>query len=610
MVRLKKYLSSMDENTKGWKEMYEGRVVVPANTPGNDLSTPITYSDTTYWDNDISYNIELTNKLLLDRPTILCMIPARYIHVKTYSTAVADDCYRQWCKCLDRFNEELYNRNKSHEETGWYYTAQLGGEVLVRNTAFFEKRPSKDYLNMGGNTIIHLKPSDIKESEMCLCMRFQVQLQSKNKKKAIKLLVDNLPIAVGLFINKFDFLHSQKVSDLFNKQTEIREWLETSEYCAFIANGSILARNPETGMSKEGAVPFCAPSNVEIEVCGIRGMGIKRGVTVITGGGYSGKSTLLNAISAGVYDHILGDGRELCITDSSAVSIAAEDGRCVNNLDISAFISEIRGINTKDFSSKCASGSTSQAANLLEAIDYGARLLLIDEDRSATNFMIKDVTMKKLIGKDPIIPYTERVNEIYKSLGISTILIIGGSGEYLPVADTIYLIDDYQVVEVTKQAEEIASQFGIKVSDTKKVEPVDKWKQSRELISEGFSTYPPFSKTEKLEISEVGYIYLGQEKIDISHIYEIISNEQRTTIGFLIRLLANRYGETPFSKTVKKRININDEIDTLYQEIEEKGLDMVYSGFFPGCGRFLALPRKIDLVATIYRMRNIKYQSS
>lgn len=607
MIRLKRYLTAMDEKTKDWKEMYEGRVMVPGCTPGNESEFPVFYNDTTYWYNDVSFGVELTNKLALDRPTILCMIPVKHLGMETYSTAVADDCYRQWSKCIEVFNEELYNRNKPPEETGWYYTAQLGGEVLVRNTAYFELRPPKDYMNMSGNTIVHLTTEELGEVQMCLCLRFQVQLQSKNKKKAIKLLVDNLPNAVESFIANFDSVRNKKVEELAKTQKALRAWLADSEYCAFIANGSILPRDNKTGMGKENAVPFCAPRNEEIEICGIKGMGIKRGVTVVTGGGYSGKSTLLNAIAVGIYDHILGDGRELCITDSSAVSISAEDGRCINHLDISPFISEIAGESTKNFSTQCASGSTSQAANILEAIDFGARLMLIDEDRSATNFMIKDVMMKKLIGKDPIIPYTERANEIYNSLGISTILIIGGSGEYLPVADTIYLIENFQVVEVTKQAKEIFTQFSKKTDEQGNIAPVDNWRQSRVLTNEGFSPYPLFGKTEKLAVSDIGYIFIGQEKIDTNHIHEIICNEQRTAVGFLIRLLENRNGENLFTEATQNIIDLRAEVDSLYREIEEKGLDMVYSGFFPECGRFLALPRKMDLLATIYRMRNTKY---
>lgn len=237
----------MDEKTKGWKEMYEGRIIVPAGTPGNPSEFPIFYNDTTYWSHDISFSIELTNKPSLDRPTILCMIPVKKLGIETYSTAVADNCYRQWSSCLAVFNEELYNKNKPPEETGWYYTVQLGGEILVRNTAYFETRPPKDYTNTGGNTVVHLTSAEIGEVEMCLCLRFQVQLQNKNKKKAIKLLVDNLPQAVETFIQNFDSLQNNKVEELAKKQKTLREWLASSDYCAFIANGSILPGSQYSG---------------------------------------------------------------------------------------------------------------------------------------------------------------------------------------------------------------------------------------------------------------------------------------------------------------------------------------------------------------------------
>ncbi len=175
-------------------------------------------------------------------------------------------------------------------------------------------------------------------------------------------------------------------------------------------------------MPKRDAVLFHSVPEDEIEVCGIRGMGIRRGVTVITGGGYSGKSTLLEAISAGVYDHVAGDGRELCITDRTAMGISAEDGRSIKNVNIALFIRWIPGNDT---------------------------LHLIDEDKSATNFMIRDALMRRLVKKEPITPFTERVRELYEQCGVSTILVIGGSGEYLSVADRVYLMEDYRIFDVT-----------------------------------------------------------------------------------------------------------------------------------------------------------------
>lgn len=202
-------------------------------------------------------------------------------------------------------------------------------------------------------------------------------------------------------------------------------------------------------MPKRDAVLFHSVPEDEIEVCGIRGMGIRRGVTVITGGGYSGKSTLLEAISAGVYDHVAGDGRELCITDRTAMGILAEDGRSIKNVNIAPFIRWIPGNDTLHISTERASGSTSQAANIMEAVAIGSTLLLIDEDKSATNFMIRDALMRRLVKKEPITPFTERVRELYEQCGVSTILVIGGSGEYLSVADRVYLMEDYRIFDVT-----------------------------------------------------------------------------------------------------------------------------------------------------------------
>ena len=608
MVRLRSYLWAMGKETKDWKEMYEGRAMVPAGTPGNPGEFPEFINDTTYWSENISYTIELSNKQLYDRPTILCKIPAEYLGIESYSTAVADDCYRQWIPYLDELNEDLYNRHKTREETGWYYTAHPDGEILERNSAYFEMRAPKCYENRGGCVIVHYEDTEVGDEQMCLCMRFQVQLKKNDKKKAIKLINSNLPSTVALFIKYFDKERSKKVSELAEKQKALREWLKTSDYCAFIANGSILPRDSKTGMAMEGAVPFAAPNDEEIEACGIKGLGIKKGVTIITGGGYSGKSTVLDTISACIYDHILGDGRELCVTDTSAMSISAEDGRCIKNLDISPFISWIPGGDTKKFMTEHASGSTSQAANILEAISGESKLLLIDEDRSATNFMIRDALMKELIKREPITPFTERVNELYDSLGVSTILVIGGSGEYLSVADNVYLMDEYVIYNVTGNAKEIYNAHAGSVTHGQDIPKVSDWSQHRILRTKGFTPYPKVFGPEVLSVPDIGYIIIGDEKIDIKPIHDIVCHDQRTAIGFMIRLIENRNSGDLFREPDRETIDITEEVDKLYAEIEEHGLDHVYSGFFPGCDRFMAYPRKIDLLAVINRMRRVEYK--
>ena len=620
MTRLKSLLMSMENKTKNWREMYEGLIFIPACTPGNPTEFPVTGSDPTYWSGgDVSFTVETTNRMAFDRPTILCQIPAEMLGITDYSTAVADDCYRQFIPYLEDLNSELYNRNKPPEETGYYYMAHPTGEILVRNTAYFTMRPRKDYKNLGGYKIINYPDEELGAPQMCLSMRFQVQLKPNDKKKAVQLLVGNLPNIAALFIKYFDHERSIKVGALYEKQKYLRNWLRDSDYCAFLANGSILPRDSKTGGAMEGAIPFMSPAEEEIEVCGIKGLGIRKGVTVITGGGYSGKSTVLDTISAGIYDHILGDGRELCITDISAMTISAEDGRSVKNLDISPFISWLPGGDTEHFSTDHASGSTSQAANILEAMDAGAKLLLIDEDKSATNFMIRDALMKELIRREPITPFTERVNELHESCAVSTILVIGGSGEYLAIADNVYLMDEYLISNVTEKAREIYRKNTVISEETKKysdeqqnansssVPKVKDWYQHRIISTDGFSPYPKQFGREKLEVPDIGFIIIGEEKINANLVHDIVCNEQRTAIGFMLRLLETREGGGLFSEPEHETVDIIQKTDELYREIEEKDIDMVYSGNFPDCDRFLAYPRKVDFMAVVNRMRHVNF---
>ena len=583
----------MDNATVNYKEMYEGRMMIPGGTPGNPSDFPEFVNDTTFWYGEYSFTIELTNKMALDKPTILCQIPAEALGINAYHVQVADYCYRQFLPYVDAMNAELFNRHKPLEETGYYFVARPAGEVMVRNTAYFAERPRKDYVNRGGYVVVHYPPEEVGPPQACLCMRFQVQLPRKRIKKVLQMLTKDMPQAVEAFVAGFDRDMVQAVTTLAEKQKELREWLAKSEYCAFIANGSILPRDAKTDLPMKGAIPFTAPPEDEITACGIKGLGIKKGVTVITGGGYSGKSTILNTIAAGIYDHVYGDGRELCVTDAGAMTISAEDGRCIKNIDISPFISWIPGGSTEDFSTDHASGSTSQAANILEAIDYGSKLLLIDEDRSATNFMIRDQTMKTLIQREPITPFTERVGELFESCGTSTILVIGGSGEYLSVADRVYLMDEYRIYNVSKRARELG---GMKVTEVAKAES---WLQDRRLKTEGFTPYPAMVGPEKLSVPDVGFILIGEEKIDTRGIQNVICQEQRTAMGFMLRLIENRQNEAC--------VDIKAQVKILYEELEEKGLDAVYSGNFPECDRFMAMPRRIDLLALVSRMRRVSY---
>ena len=595
MKRLKNKMLSMEPNTTTYKAMYEGSMTIV--DPSHPTMEPYVDYSSTYYNKSVGFEISTTHKLAQDKPTVVISIPCATLGIdipdKFTENVEADYCLRAFKKYIDELNAELYNRSRPDNENGKYYLCAPGGEIIKRNTAYFALCPQKDYTNGSGSTIYLLSDGVSRPPLMCLCIRIQVQFPLKKLRKTFQMMCRDLPDAVDRFVLDFDIKGLKKATELAKKQSAIREWLKSSDYCAFIANGSVLPRAKGTDLPMLDAIPFRSTPDDEIEVCGVRGMGIKKGVTVITGGGYSGKSTLLDAISAGIYDHAHGDGRELCITDESAVTISAEDGRSVKHVNISPFIQWLPEGDSSDFSTDHASGSTSQAANIMEAVDCGATLLLIDEDRSATNFMIRDSMMKELIEKEPIIPFTDRVNELYQRRGVSTVLVIGGSGEYLSAANKIYMMEDYRICDVTEKSKKICHSHCVTVATP----PSASWTQSRILYSDHFSSYPEGNGTERLEVSDMGFILIGDEKIDVRGLHNIVSPRQLDTLGFMLRYLEITNNE--------RKIDIEKRVNDLYARIETDGLDFLYSSFFTTCERFLDLTRRQELMAVINRMRNV-----
>lgn len=589
LKRLKHYLLSMQPNNITYKEMYEGEMVIPFGV------IPEYFSDSTYWNDDIGFHIERTNKLELDKPTVIIQIPIDKLRINKCDVAAADYILRDFKRYLKELNDLNYNRTRPDNENGKYYSYEPNGKVRVRNASYFKLVNQKYYHLINSNVVT--TPEDMSEipSKLCINILIQIQLPFKKLKKTFQMLSKDLPEAVDKFIAGFDVKGLVKSQEMYEQQEAIREWLKSSNYCSFVANGSLLPRFQGTDRPLEDAIPFHSTREDEIEICGLKGMGIQRGVTVITGGGYSGKSTLLDAISDGIYNHIAGDGREFVITDETAMKISAEDGRSVKNVNISPFIKWLPTGDTTNFSTEHASGSTSQAANIMEAVNFGTKLLLIDEDKSATNFMIRDKTMKELIDNEPITPFTNRVRELYSNRGVSTILVIGGSGEYLAIADKVYMMQDYCISDATAQSKEICKRNQIIPED---IAPAT-WQHSRRLLTEGFTSYPEGSGTEKLWVSDMGFLFIGDERIDIRMLHNLSSIAQLNAIGFLLRKMEVEMKEP--------KINIEKQVEAMRERIKRDGLESVFSSFFTNSSRFLELPRKNEILAVINRMRKVSF---
>lgn len=327
-----------------------------------------------------------------------------------------------------------------------------------------------------------------------------------------------------------------KVTALADDQQSIREALVEHDLVAFVADGSILPR--ESGVSQrpmKNAVVFESPDSLAVTLTlphrgAVRGMGIRKGITVIAGGGFHGKSTLLKALERGVYNHIAGDGRELVITDASAFKLRAEENRCIHETDISMFINNLpMRSDTTRFTTENASGSTSQAANTVEALAAGSTVLLIDEDTSATNFMVRDNRMAQLVSdeKEPITPFIRKIRSLYQDLGISTILVAGSSGDYLSVADTVLQMDCYETKDVTARAKELAVELiEEKVDKNDWVKKSVRKRQIEKARTHGWDT-----------------ISLDKNEIDLRYLEQIVGESQTAALAYIMQYILDRLAD-------------------------------------------------------------------
>ncbi|WP_294398717.1 ABC-ATPase domain-containing protein [uncultured Clostridium sp.] len=427
---------------------------------------------------------------------------------------------------------------------------------------------------------------------------FPARGRSVLSKELEKILFNIIPNIVKntLIYNNINIKALNDKLKLLEDQEFIRKQLKDKKLIAFIANNSILPR--ESGISqkplKDGK-KFISPKELEVEFNTpnrglIKGMGIPEGITLIVGGGYHGKSTLLKALELGVYNHIEGDGREFVITDNTALKVRAEDGRAITKTDISLFINNLpNGKDTKKFYTENASGSTSQAANIIEGIESGTKLFLIDEDTSATNFMIRDSVMQQLVSKDkePITPFIDVARSLYKQKGISTILVAGSSGDFFDIADLVIQMDNYEPYEVTKKAKALSR--GItNVNENLRVD-ID---FNRVILKGTIESSPKGVKVKTLGKDGIS---INKENIDLRAVEQIVDNEQLNTIGAIMKYAEN--------KLMGKNLTLAQIADNITEELKNNliGIENIKGGY----GSF-AIVRKQEIMCAYNRYRKIK----
>lgn len=475
-------------------------------------------------------------------------------------------------------------------------------DFIARSFSEFAKQETTVSIALTGQTV--LDNTSVVFTEHGIEIRFRINLPADGRsilaKKAINIITFYLPkfIRRATLERELNIEAMIKHCEAVEDQDALRAQLEENNLAAFVANGSVLPRIAgNCDLPMKGAVPFAAPESLSVTLYtpnqgDVTGLGIPKGITLIVGGGFHGKSTLLNAVERSIYNHIPGDGREGIVTATDTMKIRAEDGRCVHNLNLSNYINHLpMQKDTSDFSTQDASGSTSQAAWLQESIEAGVQTLLIDEDTSATNFMIRDERMQALVSKgaEPITPLVDRIGQLREEMDISTIVVMGGSGDYLDVADTVIQMHDYQAVDVTAKAQEVIAQH-----------PTQRTNECETALE----TFVPRSLNRaalmniltdgKFRVNAKGKesLRFGKEFADLSALEQLESTSEVNAIG---------WAWFQFAQTPGWSNNPAKEFSAILSD--EWHVNM------PNYGD-LAKPRVLDVMAALNRMRKSQFKPS
>ncbi|MDD7333163.1 MAG: ABC-ATPase domain-containing protein [Lachnospiraceae bacterium] len=500
--------------------------------------------------------------------------------------ALSDFLARQFAKQVNQYTFKAKGSGKS----GLISVTQCGQEVLYRTAC--------EVTNKG------------------ITARFAVGFPANgrtiNARELEKILFEYLPVCVtqAFSYKNLNAKAVQAAVELTEDQDYIRKQLDSMGLVAFVADHAVLPR--ESGISSKpmkNSVEFESPESLRVSMelphkGTITGMGIPKGITLIVGGGYHGKSTLLTALELGVYNHIAGDGREYVITDESALKMRSEDGRFIKDVDISMFINDLPNKkDTRCFSTEDASGSTSQAAGIIEGMEAGSRVFLLDEDTSATNFMVRDAFMQRVVSpdKEPITPFLSRARALYEQAGISTILVAGSSGAFFHIADTVIQMDNYRPVDITEKAKALCASFPI----SEEMPTPFSMPQSHRIMTKdanGATRRRDYrtgavkkDEPERLKVKVMGRdgFALGKQNVDLRYIEQLIDTEQTAALGIMLKYAVE--------KLIDGKRTLSDIAEYMITQMQKKGLSFFAEGsYIPGG---YAMPRPQEIYACLNRYR-------
>ena len=431
-------------------------------------------------------------------------------------------------------------------------------------------------------------------------LRFRVGLPAGGRScfghSAAELLTEHLPRALDAV--RWESLDPERAWGWIRTTEDhahLQRQLADRGLVAFVADGAVLPR--ATGVSSDplpDAVPFESPPELRVSLPTLHhgrvvGMGIPEGVTVITGGGFHGKTTVLEALQAGVVPHVPGDGREWAVTVPDAVKVRSEDGRSVAGVDLRPFIQDLPGDReTARFTSPDASGSTSLAADVMEALEVGTGLLLMDEDTCATNLMVRDARMQALVRKETITPLIDRVRELAREQRVSTVLVTGGGGDYLDVADTVVLMEDYAPRAATAEAREVADSHptGRRVGDPDHPLRVGHRVPAAASFDPRTSSGKPRIRTRGADTVE-----FGAGELDLRAVEQLVDYGEARAVADMLREMGEMCGD---GQTLRELCR------TVVERVRREGLQLLEDA------PELALPRPQEVMKAASRLRSLE----
>nr|WP_302232414.1 ABC-ATPase domain-containing protein [uncultured Blautia sp.] len=505
--------------------------------------------------------------------------PAEYYKDSLTRITLGDFLNRQFEQQVNRYTF----RAKGSGKSGLISVSHCGQEVLARTACEITEKGITARFFIG----------------------FPANGRTINSPELEKILFDFLPVCVhkAFFYRNLDPEALRKAICLAEDQAFIRQELKKRSLAAFVSDGAILPR--ESGISSrpmKNSVPFVSPESLRVSMelphrGTITGMGIPCGITLIVGGGYHGKSTLLNALELGIYDHISGDGREYVITDPSAQKLRSEDGRFIKDVDISLFINDLP--NKKDtlcFSTEDASGSTSQAAGIVESMEAGSKVFLLDEDTSATNFMVRDSFMQRVIcrEKEPITPFLERARDLYEKAGISTILVAGSSGAFFHIADTVIQMDNYHPVDITAVTKKLCQEYPLSDIEAPAFRlPESHRIMTRAKVAPSRHSHPGQPERLKTKVHGKDDFSLGKTEVDLRYVEQLIDSEQTASLALLLKYACEHL--------IDGKRTLPEIITYLDTQLKRQGLSFFSEGSYIPCG--YAMPRIQEIYSCFNRYR-------